>query len=777
MRNRMMSNVGVWMLLAGWSNGQELPIIQGVDFQPLASQATRVVEAMEYVGSPLAPKDKAAVLDAARSTDETKAVQAIQSTLDRYCLLAVVINPESRVKTQIGPAKKELVQQGWRAFLVKVHNEAGVTAELKVSSPNAAPLFKRSSGRPDPSIDVKPGDVPHRFLDIAMFNAQPLNRTLSGLAVEYRILQLYCRDVGRREATLGFDVGQGTQDIGFRNETSILFHSVPSTEVVFEVVDQDGQSPVMASFLIRDPSGRVYPFPQRRLAPDFFFHPQIYRQSGESVHLPAGRYTVEFGRGPEYRVEQRTINVPQSVSHKEKFQVSRWVEPKRHGWISGDHHVHAAGCAHYENPSEGVSPADMFRHALGEDLNVSCVLSWGPCWYFQKQYFEGDVHRLSQPNYLMRYDVEVSGFPSQDSGHLCLLNLKNDDFEYPQDVEFDYSFGTEKGHFKGRRTQRIGEWPSWDLPILQWGKKQGGVVGFSHSGWGLDLGPTRELPSYTVPPFNGIGANEYIVDVVHDACDFISTVDTPPVWELNIWYHTLNCGYRCRISGETDFPCIYGERIGLGRVYVKVDGELAYDKWVTGVKSGRSYVSDGLSHLMDFRVNDVAVGEKESQLELADPGTVRVTVKAAALLGERPNETIRQAPLHHKPYWHVERARIEQSRQVPVEIIVNGYPAAKQVIEADGSTHELTIEVPIKQSSWVAARIFPSSHTNPVFVHVGGKPIRASRRSAAWCLKSVDQCWLQKSPRIRPWERPIAQAAYDAARKAYRQVLDEAVAE
>ena len=62
-----------------------------------------------------------------------------------------------------------------------------------------------------------------------------------------------------------------------------------------------------------------------------------------------------------------------------------------------------------------------------------------------------------------------------------------------------------------------------------------------------------------MPAFDGIGANEYIVDVTHpNTVDFISTVDTPPIWELNIWYHTLNSGFRTRISGETDFPCIYG---------------------------------------------------------------------------------------------------------------------------------------------------------------------------------------------------------------------------
>src|SRR6478736_5338681 len=82
--------------------------------------------------------------------------------------------------------------------------------------------------------------------------------------------------------------------------------------------------------------------------------------------------------------------------------------------------------------------------------------------------------------------------------------------------------------------------------------------------------------------------------------------------ELNVWYHTLNCGYTCRISGETDFPCIYGDKVGLGRVYVKLpkDQPLDYDRWVMGVRDGRSYCCDGLSHLLDFKVGDLGVGEQ-----------------------------------------------------------------------------------------------------------------------------------------------------------------------
>jgi hypothetical protein len=59
---------------------------------------------------------------------------------------------------------------------------------------------------------------------------------------------------------------------------------------------------------------------------------------------------------------------------------------------------------------------------------------------------------------------------------------------------------------------------------------------------------------------------------------------------------------------------------------------------------------------------------------------------------------------------------------------------------------------------------------------VGDKPIRASRKSAEWCLKAVDQCWLQKSPHIRLEERGEAERTYQAAREAYRQRLNETVA-
>jgi hypothetical protein len=73
----------------------------------------------------------------------------------------------------------------------------------------------------------------------------------------------------------------------------------------------------------------------------------------------------------------------------------------------------------------------------------------------------------------------------------------------------------------------------------------------------------------------------------------------------------------------------------------------------------------------------------------------------------------------------------------------------------------------------VALRIYPSSHTNPIFVVVDGKPIRASKRSAEWCLQGVDQCWSEKERTYKADEMEDAKLAYDHARQTYRKILAE----
>jgi hypothetical protein len=252
------------------------------------------------------------------------------------------------------------------------------------------------------------------------------------------------------------------------------------------------------------------------------------------------------------------------------------------------------------------------------------------------------------------------------------------------------------------------------------------------------------------------------------AIDFISTVDTDPWAELTMWYHSLNVGYRVRASGETDFPCITGERVGMGRSYVKLDKGLDFDTWCEGIRQGRSYVGEGRSHVIGMKLNDAELGVNGSELRLGAPATARLTAKVAAYLPEQAGEM--------KPSripWNIEKARVAGTRTVKLEAIVNGKAVGEKMITADGQLQDVSFDVKVDRSSWVALRIFPSSHSNPIFVIVDDKPIRASRASAEWCLKGVEQCWSQKKRFYAATEMEDAKAAYEHAREVYRKIVEE----
>jgi len=770
-----------------------------VEGQPLAAQIERVGQALEALGRGFPPAVAQAIREAAQDP------RRLQEALRAQVLLEATLG-EKPIVTR-GGAPAVLQQAGWTPHLLRVVNGPGAKSELRVSSPQSGPVYagvaelsmQRQAQKPLRENENVKGEP--RFLQLELYQSPPLAPALSGLKVEYVVLLIYCSKAGRRTATI--DVAGAS--------AAVDFEVLPAIPVRLAIRDMDG-TPTTARLTFTDAAGHVFPPQPKRLAPDFFFQKQIYRHDGETVQLPPGRLKVAYGRGPEYTTLEKDVTLPSTGDASLVLDLKRWVEPAKFGYFSGDHHIHAAGCAHYTKPSEGVHAPDMFRQVKGEGLNVGCLLTWGPCYDYQRQFFLPTVDKLSEPLTLIKYDVEVSGFGSAALGHVCLLHLK--DQTYPG------SDGSKK-------------WPTWTTPVLRWAKAQGGVTGYAHSGSGLQVNPANaskrlmaeldqdrdgrltaeeaskgllpeefakvdadgdgsvtdaellksvdrgadQLPSYSVPEMNSVGAMEIFVTVPQGICDFISAMDTARLPEWNAWYHLMNCGFPLKVSGETDFPCMSGTRVGQGRVYVQMGKveKLDYGAWCEGLAKGRSYVSDGYAHVLDFRVHGVRAG---GELNLGKGGNLRVQAKVA--FG-------RQTPLE-TPYGAVLPAEgrrlmgdtvvlhqgapqsIEQRR---VEAVVNGHVVYATDVPADDQPHDLVFDVPVADSSWIALRQFPQLHTNPVNVIINLKPIRASRRSALWSIACIEQLWRLRGQGIAPQERDEAKKTFDWAIEQYKRIAAE----
>ena len=770
-----------------------------VEGQPLAVQVERLVQGFDHLGHALPPDLQRSLREA--GTDARK----IQELLRPRVFLDVSLGEPATARRGEAPAR--LQQSGFMPLLVRVLNPKGATSALRVGSPQSGPVYagvaplsmERQDQRPLRENENVKGEP--RFLQVELATSAPLSRSLSGLAVEYVLLLVYSSDAGSRKAVLEVEGASMT----------VEFDVAPAIPVRLMLHEED-LAPTTARLTFTDRQGHVYPPQPKRLAPDFFFQKQIYRHDLETVLLPPGEFKVTYSRGPEYLSLEKDVTVPRTGEVSLALVLRRWIYPQKDGYYSGDHHIHAAGCAHYSKPSEGVLAADMFRQVKGEGLNVGCVLTWGPCYDYQRQFFLPTTDKLSEPLTLLKYDVEVSGFGSQSLGHVCLLNLK--DQAYPG------SEGSKK-------------WPTWTTPVLKWAKQQGAVTGYAHSASGLQPVPLQaarrlmaeldrdrngrltaeeasrgllpedfaqadvdgdgaiteaelersmnravdQLPNVAIPEMNSVGAMEIFVTVPQGICDFISAMDTERLPEWNCWYHLMNCGFPLKVSGETDFPCMSGTRVGQGRVYVqlgKVD-KVDFRAWCEGLAKGRSYVSDGYAHAPVFNVDGKTAG---GELALEQGGMVQVQARVAfasqtplevPYRGMRPLEGPRV--IGDTRILHQGSEMKRESRKV--ELVINGQAVASKDVPADDREHEVVFHVFVEKSSWVAVRQFPQLHTNPVAVIVAGKPIRASRKSALWAVGCIEQLWRSRGKGIAESERDEAKKTFDGAIEQYRKIAAE----
>lgn len=223
--------------------------------------------------------------------------------------------------------------------------------------------------------------------------------------------------------------------------------------------------------------------------------------------------------------------------------------------------------------------------------------------------------------------------------------------------------------------------------FFQQGRDAGGVAGFAH--------------------FYGSQPNSsLIMNLARGTLDFIELFQFG-VLHIEKWYELLNAGFRVVGIAGSDFPASVRAEwprlfplLGPERALVKAEpGESAYDAWEQGVRDGAVLLSNG--PLLEFTVNGKSSGAEESW-----SGGSKTLKGEANVVFHRPIEKL--------------------------EIVVNGRVVATHVGNAIRKELTVPFEVPITESSWIAARASALhregefeiwAHANPAYFLKDGKPV------------------------------------------------------
>ncbi len=309
---------------------------------------------------------------------------------------------------------------------------------------------------------------------------------------------------------------------------------------------------------------------------------QFYSVGKSVSSLPPGEYHLKISKGPEYRVQERTIQIRSGETANLTVEMTRWVNMPANGWYSADDHLHIA------RPVEELNPF-LSKWMQAEDVHIGNLLQWG----LQKRFHNALQYSFGEPGVYREGDYLIAAGQENPRthflGHAIILGGRTP-------INFPEAYVIYQLFFKEAQ-------------------KQGAIAGYAHFGIseGARYGISIDLPTDTLN-FLEVLQFEHLV--------------------YNVWYDALNLGFRITPTAGTDYPCAGVNLPGRERFYAKVDGPLTYTAWLEAVRKGRTFVTNG--PMLEFRVNGRDVGD---EIDLKKPGTV--TIEGKALFDPKRDEVQR----------------------------------------------------------------------------------------------------------------------------------------
>jgi hypothetical protein len=456
---------------------------------------------------------------------------------------------------------------------------------------------------------------------------------------------------------------------------------------------------------------------------------RIFHQAGTfRVEVPAGAVTVEAVKGFEYVPTKQEVQ----VAPGEVTQVTLVLKPltnlSARGWYSGSTHVHMNYAGNLHNTLENLM---MMSAAEDQDIvNEQVANKDNRILDYQHFVPGGKAHPISTRERVLVVGQE---YRPPFYGHVFMFLLKNH-------LISPFTTG-----YEGTAIESL--YPS-NTDMFRKAKAQGATVGYVHA-FGGDRDPLEgELG----------GGKGFIVDAALATTDAVEWSNSGRATFFP-WYAVLNNGLRVTATGgEDSISSMQASKlVGSARTYVYT-GErgLEAEAWFEGLRAGRAFVSTG--PLVELTVNGRLPGD-----ELALPaggGEVEVSGRVRSI-----------TPLDS------------------VALIFNGEKVDTIALSADRMSADFTKTLKVSRSGWYHLRAegkpeerypldttFAQGFTNPVWVTVGGRPVR-DRASAEYCLKWIDKlhAMAEAWPGWRSQkEKDHVYAQFNEARAMYKKFLQEA---
>ncbi len=409
----------------------------------------------------------------------------------------------------------------------------------------------------------------------------------------------------------------------------------------------------------------------------------------------SGSARLRIVRGVEYEAEELEISVAADATVEREVRLRRWSHMATDGWYSGDVHVHL----HYGGEYT-LSPEDASLAQRAEDVHFlnMMVANQDSGHVHDAEFFEERPHAVSDSTHILQWGEE---YRSSLLGHMCMFGI--DELVPPI-----YSGFTNSEH-------------PHDLPANATAAAHchtvGGTLSYAHPMFGS--GDLDRVFAHA----RRVDAKELPVDAALGYVDAVDVMSYPAnhLESAQLWYRLLNCGLRLAATAGTDTMMnlcdagAFSNPPAGDRAFVRVDGAFSTKSWCGGVKSGRTFVTNG--PMLRLEVNGHAIGD---EIAMRPGDVLRIEAEAGS-----------QAPMDR------------------IELIVNGVVAATAAA-ADGGRHaSLSHELTATTSSWIALRargpghplvldaeLF--AHTSPIYVSVPDAPIPCAT-DAAYFIAWIDR--------------------------------------